>query len=147
MFIWRVYEFSFDFGWISGKNDKISKSGQFQGPMSRRRDPMQQRKSTPRRGMSTSQCGREGGLDKLWVRRGVARVHRGVARVHRGVARVHRGVARVHRGVAKLRRSEGLRRRVAVLRRGAALFIDMCFCHVFLFHDSADLSIRLMKTL
>ena len=27
------------FGWISGKRDKISKSGQFRGPMPRRRDP------------------------------------------------------------------------------------------------------------
>ena len=35
------------FGWISGKRNKISKSGQFQGPMPRRRDLTQQRKSTP----------------------------------------------------------------------------------------------------
>ena len=31
------------FGWISGKRDEISKSGQFRGPTPRRRDPMQQR--------------------------------------------------------------------------------------------------------
>ena len=41
------------FSWIPGKRDEINKSGQFRGPTSRRRDPMQQRKSTPRRGMST----------------------------------------------------------------------------------------------
>ena len=71
MFLWRVYEFSFDFGWISGKkNDEISKFRQFQGLMSRRRDPKQQRKSTPRHGMSTPRCGREGGL----VRKGVAKL-------------------------------------------------------------------------
>ena len=29
------------FGWISGKIDEISKSGQFRGPTPRRRDPMQ----------------------------------------------------------------------------------------------------------
>ena len=28
------------FEWISGKIDEISKSGQFRGPTSRRRDPM-----------------------------------------------------------------------------------------------------------
>ena len=65
MFFWRVYEFSFDFGWISGKMDEISKFGQFRGLTLRRRDPTQQRKSTPR-------CSREGGLDKPQVRRGVA---------------------------------------------------------------------------
>ena len=42
------------FSWISGKMDKISKSGHFRGPTARRRDPTQQRRSTPRRGMSTS---------------------------------------------------------------------------------------------
>ena len=93
------------FGWISGKMDEIRKSGQFQGPTPWLRDPTQQRKSTPRRGMSTPWRGREGGLDKLQVRR----------------------------GVAKLRHSEDLRRSLAVLRRGVELFTDMCFCHVFLF--------------
>ena len=39
------------FGWISGKMDKISKSGKFRGPMLRRRDP-------------TQRCGQEGGLDE-----------------------------------------------------------------------------------
>ena len=39
VFFWRVYEFSFDFGWISGKMDEISKSGQFRGPTPWRRDP------------------------------------------------------------------------------------------------------------
>ena len=67
------------FGWISGKRDEISKSGQFWGPTPRRRDPTQQRKSMPRRG-------REGGLDNPWVCRGVARVHRGVAKLHSSVA-------------------------------------------------------------
>ena len=52
------------FGWISGKRDEISKSGQFRGPTPRRRDPTKQRKSTPRRGMSTLRHGLEGGLDK-----------------------------------------------------------------------------------
>ena len=47
---------------------------------------------------------------------------------------------RVRRGIEKLRRGEGLRRNVA-------LFTDMCFCHVFLFRYSKDLSIRLMRTL
>ena len=69
--------------------------------------------------MSTPRRGREGGLDK---------------------PRVHRGVARVRRGVAKLRRGEGLRHNVA-------LFTDMCFCHVLLFYYSEDLSIGLMRTL
>ena len=49
------------FGWIYGKRNEISKSRQFQGPTSWCRDPMQQR-------------GREGGLDKPWVRRGVAKL-------------------------------------------------------------------------
>ena len=75
--------------------------------------------STPRRGMSTPQRSREGGLDK----------------------------PRVCRVIAKLRFGESLRRRVAVLRRGEALFIDMCFCYVMLFHYSEDLSIGLMRTL
>ena len=52
--------------------DEISKSGQFQGPTPRRRDPTQQRMSTPRRDL-------DGGLDKPWVRRGVAKLCRGEA--------------------------------------------------------------------
>ena len=36
----------------------------------------QQRKFTPRHGMSSSRCGREGGLDKPRVRRGVAKLRR-----------------------------------------------------------------------
>ena len=62
---------------------------------------------------STSRRGREGGLDK----------------------------PRVHRGVAKLRHNEGLRLNVAVLRRGVALFTDMCFCYVLLFRYFEDLSL------
>ena len=54
---------------------------------------------------------------------------------------------RVSRGVAKLRRGEGLRHSVAVLCRGVALLTDTCFCHVFLFQYSKDLSIGLMRTL
>ena len=69
--------------------------------------------------MSTQQRGREGGLNK----------------------------PRIRRGVAKLRRGEGLRRNVAVLRHGVALFTDICFCHVLLFRYSEDLSIGLMRTL
>ena len=69
--------------------------------------------------MSTLQRGREGGLDKPQVCRGVAKLHRG----------------------------EGLRYNVAVLRRGVALFTDMCFCHVLLFLYSEDLAIGLMRTL
>ena len=34
-----------------------------------------------------------------------------------------------------------------VLCRGVALFTDMCFCHVFPFHYSKDLSIGLMRSL
>ena len=117
MFFWRVYKFSFDFGGISGKRDEIKKSGQFRGPT--RKDPTQQRKSIPRRGMSMPRRSREGGLDK----------------------------PRVRRGVAKLRCGEGLRRSVVVLCRGLALFTDMCFCHVLLFGYSKDLSIGLMRTL
>ena len=49
----KIIRFSFDFGWIFGKIEKISKSGQFRGPTSWRRDPTQQHKSTPRCGMST----------------------------------------------------------------------------------------------
>ena len=60
------------FCWISRKMDEISKSWQFRGPTPRRRDPTRQRKSTLRRGMSMPRCGREGGLDKPRVRRGVA---------------------------------------------------------------------------
>ena len=134
MFFWKLFEFSFDFGWIYGKIDEISKFGQFQGPTLRCRDPKlwrrdptlwhrdptlrcrdptQQRKSTPWRGMSTLRRGKEGGLDKL----------------------------RVHRGIAKLRRS------VVMLRCGVALFTYMCFSHVLLFRYSEDLSIGLMRTL
>ena len=69
--------------------------------------------------MSTPQHGREGGLDK----------------------------PRVSRGVAKLCCGEGLRRSVAVLRRGITLFTDICFCHVLLSRYSKDLSIGLMRTL
>ena len=65
--------------------------------------------------------GQEGGLDKPRVRRGIENLR--------------------SRVIAKLRRS------VAVLRRGVALFIDMCFCHVFLFRYFEDLSIGLMRTL
>ena len=79
MFFWRVYEFSFDFGWISRKMDEISKSGQFQGPTSWHRDPTQQRKSMPR-------CDREGGLDKPRVRRGVAKLRRSIAVLRCGIA-------------------------------------------------------------
>ena len=43
------------FGWISKKRDE------FQGSTPRHRDPTQQLKST-------LWCGREGGLDKPWVR-------------------------------------------------------------------------------
>ena len=86
MFFWRVYEFSFDFGWISGKRDEISKSRQFRGPTPRRKDSSQQRKSMPRRGMSTPRHGQKGGLDK----------------------------PRIHRGVAKLRCGEGLRHSIAL---------------------------------
>ena len=43
------------FGWIYGKMDEISKSGQFRGPMSWRRDPK-------------PPCGQEESLDKPWVR-------------------------------------------------------------------------------
>ena len=107
------------FGWISGKRDEISKSGQFRGPTPRRKDPTQQHRSTLRRGMSMPWRSREGGLDK----------------------------PRVHRGVTELRHGEGLRRSVAVLRCGRALFTEMCFCHVLLFRYSEDLSIRLMRTL
>ena len=67
--------------------DEINKSGHFQSPTPRRRDPTQQRKSTPRCSMSMPRHDREGGLDK----------------------------PRVCRGVAKLRRDEGLRRSVALL--------------------------------
>ena len=56
------------FGWISRTMDEISKSGQFRGPMPRRKDPRQRRRSTPRRGQ-------DGGLDKSRVRRGMATVH------------------------------------------------------------------------
>ena len=67
MFFWRVYEFYFDFCWISGKMDEIRKFRQFRGPTPRRKDSTQQRKSTPRRGL-------EGGLDKPRVRRGIAKL-------------------------------------------------------------------------
>ena len=53
--------------------DEISKSKQFRGLTPQCRDPMQQCKSTPRRGMSKPWCSREGGLDKPRVRRGVVR--------------------------------------------------------------------------
>ena len=56
--------------------------------------------------MSTLRRGREGGLDKLWVRR----------------------------GVAKLRCGEGLRRSIAVLRRGVATVHNMeIFVFLFFF--------------
>ena len=70
------------FVWISRKMDEISKSGQFRGSMSRRRDPTQRR------------C-REGGLERPLVRRGIEKLCRGkglrscVAVLRRGVATVH----------------------------------------------------------
>ena len=84
MFFWRVYEFSFDFGWISGKKDEISKFGQF-------RDPKQQRKSMPRHGMSTLRRGREGGLDKPRVCLCIAKLRHDEG-LRRSVAIVHRHV-------------------------------------------------------
>ena len=56
---------------------KLANMGKFWGPTSRCRDPTQQRRSTLRRGMSTLRCGRDGGLDKPRVRRGVAKLHCG----------------------------------------------------------------------
>ena len=44
------------FGWISGKRDEISKSGKFRGPTPRRRDPTQQRRSMPCRGMAEGEA-------------------------------------------------------------------------------------------
>ena len=85
MFLGRVYEFSFDFGWINRKMDEISKSGQFRGPTLWRRDPTQQRKSTPRRGS-------EGRLDKPQVCQGVANLSRGEG-LSRSAAVLRRGVA------------------------------------------------------
>ena len=63
------------FGWISRKMDEISKSGQFRGPTPRSRDPMQQ-------------CGRERGLDKPRVCRGVAKLCPGEG-LRYGVATAH----------------------------------------------------------
>ena len=46
--------------WISERGTKISKNlGKIEGLTSRRRDPSPQRRSTPRRGMSTSRRGQE----------------------------------------------------------------------------------------
>ena len=87
---------------------KSANLGNFEGSTPRRRDPTLQRKSTPRRGMSTLRRGREEGLDEPRVL---------------------------------------LRHGKAVLRRGIALFTDMCFCYVFLFRYSEDLSIGLIRTL
>ena len=39
------------FGWISRKMDEINKSGLFRGPTLRCKDPTQQHRSKPRRGM------------------------------------------------------------------------------------------------
>ena len=52
---------------LVGFLEKGTKSANL-GPTPRRRDPTQQRKSTPRHGMSTQRRGREGGLDKPQVR-------------------------------------------------------------------------------
>ena len=53
-----VYEFSFVF-WLDfltkGRNQQ--NLGNFGGPTPRRKDAMQQRRSTPMRGMSTCWCG------------------------------------------------------------------------------------------
>ena len=70
------------FGWISRNRDKISKFGQFRGPTPRRRDPTQQRKSTPRCGMSTPRRVQEGGLDKPKVCRDVAKLRCVIATAH-----------------------------------------------------------------
>ena len=59
------------FGWIYGKMDEIIKFGQFRDPTPRRRDP-------------TQRYGREEGLDKPQVHRGVAVLRRSVC-----VATVH----------------------------------------------------------
>ena len=56
---------------------------------------MQQRKSTPRRYLSTSRCDREGGLDKPQVHRGVAKLHHGEG-LCRSVVVLRLGVATAH---------------------------------------------------
>ena len=58
--------------------DEIRKYGKFWGPTPRLRDPTQQRKSTPRCGMSTLRHGREGVFSLRLgegLRRGVAIAH------------------------------------------------------------------------
>ena len=60
--------------------DEIRKSRQFWGPTPRCRGPMQQGKSTLRRGMSTPWCGREEAWRSLgYLRRSVAALCHGVA--------------------------------------------------------------------
>ena len=71
-FLWRVCEFSFDFGWISEKVDEFNKSRQFRGPMPRRKDPTPRRRVPTQQCKSTPQRDLEGGLDKPRVCRGVA---------------------------------------------------------------------------
>ena len=68
--------------------DEISKSGQFRGPTPRHRDPTQQRKFKPRRGMSTPRRGREAGLDKPRVQQGVTKLRHDKGLRH-GIATGH----------------------------------------------------------
>ena len=58
-----------------------------------------------------------------------------------------RGMSTPRRGLEGGLDKPRVRRGVAKLRRGVALFTDMCFCHVFLFRYSDDLSIGPMRTL
>ena len=50
---------------------------------------------TPRRKDPTQRCGREGGLDKPWVRRGIAKLRRGEG-LHCSIAVLRHSVATVH---------------------------------------------------
>ena len=77
MFFYIIHEFSFVFGWISGKNGPKEKNlGNYGGPSQRRRDPLQRRR------IPTPQRGREGRLVRPRVRRGEAELHRGEATVN-----------------------------------------------------------------
>ena len=104
MFFWRVYEYSFVFGWFSRKRDEIMKIWANYGVLRCGMGiPTQQRRPMPRGGMSTPRPGSEGGF----------------------------GQPRVRRGVAMLRCGKGLRHSVVVLCHTTWKILVFCFVFVF----------------
>ena len=97
--------------WKNGLNQQ--NLGNFEGPTQRHREPTQQRRPTPRCGMSTTTWLRGGLVKPLSLRRSVAMLHSGED-LRRSIAMLRRGEG-LRRSVAMLRHDEGLRRSVATV--------------------------------